>query len=144
MELADAFLADFSDGEGDDQGGDDDGSEMSSDGAQVDGDEGSGSDDDSEDEAATKQALTYETVTKLLHDPRLPAHVQVRIYTIHTRAPVCLARNYCACLYLCFHVALGLTLPVFAYVCLSRHVFFSVPRSLKSSWLMQPTPAFLH
>ncbi len=86
LELADAFLADFSDGEGDDQGGEEDGTDVSSDGAEVGGGEGSGSDDESEDdEAATKQALTYEMVTKLLHDPRLPAHVQV-----HHRRSVCL------------------------------------------------------
>jgi hypothetical protein len=85
LELADAFLADFSDGEGDDQGGEEDDTDVSSDGAEVGGGEGSGSDDESEDDEATKQALTYEMVTKLLHDPRLPAHVQVR----HRRS-VCL------------------------------------------------------
>ncbi len=38
------------------------------------GDEGDDGDD--EEEALAKQAVTYETVTKLLHDPRLPAHIQ--------------------------------------------------------------------
>ena len=67
--MADAFLADFSDGDEaaapvDEDESDDSGSDDSGD---------SGSD---EDQDASKPDMTADQVSKLLHDPRLPAHVQ--------------------------------------------------------------------